>query len=465
MSESNNLLNREVIESTVNDMPKNIAYCILSNVAGFFWSRPGAGKSKTFEEVAKALGYHLVDLRLSQIESIDLRGLPTKVYTHFELNEQDQIVGDDLEKSLEMSKEATVAWAMPDFLVSARKAREKYGKNTIFLFDELNHADETNQAAAYQFILEKKIGCFSLHEDDRVFAAGNFEGEGSIANPMSLALANRMNHYYVKPDVVSWCRWARLNNLNPIVIAYAEKNPAIFNEYPDEDGAGKDKGWLTPRTLENCSKFYNTIVNEQEKIHQMFHTESDFDMQKEEYSELYDLIKKSVVNNNQDDIFEDLEVNLAGAIGLSSSTALMSYIRVGHELPDPKKILDGTTTEFDFEIDKDRVDVQCVASNQCISAILYEFTELKKIHAKHGFSKISSKSNVPELEDAKADFYKKYENLVLFCYNNFNPDLFTLTVVTKIIREFDILPWPQLISKETFGIIRDALNGVLSKNF
>jgi len=465
MSNANNIMNQEILESTISDMPKNIAYCILSNIPGFFWSRPGAGKSKTFAQVAKALGYHLVDLRLSQIESIDLRGLPTKNYTEFQINESGKIVGDDLNKSLEMSKEATVSWAMPDFLVSARKAREIHGLNTIFLFDELNHADESNQAAAYQFILEKKIGCFSLHDDDRVFAAGNFEGEGSIANPMSLALANRMNHYYVKPDAAAWCKWARLNNLEPLIIAFVEKNPDIFDRFPEEDGAGKDKGWATPRTLENCSKIYNTIKRQQKEIDRMLFSESSLEKDIENYSDFYDMIKGTSSGDLEGDILYDLKVNLAGAIGMASSNSLMSYIQVGHELPDPFEILNGNITKFDFDVEKNRVDIQCVSSNQCISAILYEYTQLRKLHAKHKIKKVGANTNIEELEDAKKEFYKKYDNLVHFCYNNYNPDLFILTIVTKIIREFDIIPWPSMLQPETFAIIKNGLNGVLSKNF
>lgn len=464
MSNASNVMNQEVIESTISDMPKNIAYCILSDIAGFFWSRPGAGKSKTFEQIAKALGYHLVDLRLSQIESIDLRGLPTKNYTDFEVNEDGKIIGDDLEKSLKMSKEATVSWAMPDFLVSARKARER-GLNTIFLFDELNHADESNQAAAYQFILEKKIGCFSLHKDDRVFAAGNYEGEGSIANPMSLALANRMNHYYVRPDAPAWCKWARLNNLEPLIIAYVEKNPDIFNRYPDEDGAGKDKGWATPRTLENCSKIYTKIRRKQELVNEMLFTESVMERDLENYSDFYEMIKGNSSGSVEEDLLYDLEVNLAGAIGMASTIDLMTYIKVGHELPDPFKILNGDITKFDSKVEKDRVDIQCVSSNQLISAILFEFSELKKLHFKHDIKKVGSKTGIEELENAKAEFYRKYDNLVQFSSSNYNPDLFIFTVITKIIREFDIVPWPNLLKKETFSIIRNGFNQVTSKNF
>lgn len=503
---SKNILDSEVIESTISDMPKNIAYCILSDIAGFFWSRPGIGKSEVFKQIAHLLGYHLIDLRLSQIEAIDLRGIPTKVYSDYLLDQNNNIIGEDFDKLSSLldkvesgnteedaklkakllallrnkddhhsdevdfseGREATVAWAMPDFLVEARMMREKYNKNTIFLFDELNHADDSNQAAAYQFILEKKIGCFSLHEDDRVFAAGNYEGEGSIANPMSLALANRMNHYYIKPDAISWCKWARENDLEPIIISFVEKNPDIFDDLPEDDGAGKDKGWPTPRTMKNCSDIYNTIVNRQDEMNAMFMKNRELDNEdfKDLFAEYADFYESLVeLSKSKSDIFRDLEINLSGAIGQVASNSLMSYIRVGHELPDPKLILSGEIKDFGENVSDTRIDIQAVSSNQCISALYNEYKNVKAIASRNGVKKIFKKSTVEELENAKQDFYKKYDNLIFFCSNNYNKDLFILTIIIKIVREYDIVPSPIYNNIEAFKLVHEHLSSNLSRNF
>ena len=40
-------------------------------------SSPGIGKSSIVKEVAKTLGIQLVDVRLAEMESVDIRGLPS----------------------------------------------------------------------------------------------------------------------------------------------------------------------------------------------------------------------------------------------------------------------------------------------------------------------------------------------------------------------------------------------------
>ena len=448
MANENKLIQKEILESTISDMPKNILYCVLSKVPAFFWSRPGAGKSKSFVQAAKKLGYHLIDLRLSQIEAVDLRGIPTKNYMDFKIDHLNNIINET--ESLEKYKQPIVVWAMPDFLVEARQAREK-GLNTIFLFDELNHADDSVQAAAYQFILEKKIGCFSLHDDDRVFAAGNYEGEGSFANAMSVGLANRFTHYYVNPDVVSWCAWARKNNIAPVIISFAESNPDIFDTYPEDDGAGKDKGWCTPRTLENSSNLYKTIVENQDEVLRLLNSySSNYDETDNEFTKI---IEKTIENKAKKSIMADLKINMAGSIGLSMSIRLINYIEIGHQVPNPNSILSGEV--LDFGENTNRIDIQCISSNQCINKIHQEYKALKELHLLHNIKRISANTGILEIDEAIKLFYNRYENFVIFSKNNLNPDLFVFNVVTKLIRDLDIIPRKNYISDE---VIQDISN-------
>src|SRR5690606_13846188 len=90
----------------------------------------GIGKSSIVKELAKEMGYNVIDERLSQIEPADLRGIP---------------VPRDVDNGVE------VHWAVP-----AHFPKEGC-EDTILFLDELPNANPTVQQAAYQLILDGEI--------------------------------------------------------------------------------------------------------------------------------------------------------------------------------------------------------------------------------------------------------------------------------------------------------------------
>lgn len=480
MSEEN-ALHAEVNTISVSSIARHVAYSVKAKRPACFWSRPGVGKSAILNQVAKLLGYHLEDIRLSQIESIDLRGAPTKSYLEVDLDSNNNIVDPELlkAKQLDMEEKSTdksvktpiIEWAMPDFLVRARlKAKE--GIPTVFFFDEINHGDESTQAPAYQFILDNRIGCFSLGENDRVFAACNYENEGSIANPMSLALANRMTHYYVEADAKSFLRYGRDNGIHPMILAAVEKNPALIYLFPKDEGLSKNKSFSTPRTLEYASDYLYQILENQGEITNMFKppkVEGGNSKDQAELDAFYELMVKDITPS-KDDIEYDIKVNLSGCLGMEAADDIMTYIRIGHAIPDVAHIFDGDYTPFEKAkdaINHERRDVQALISNQCLNMINSEYKELVKLHKEHGQNLVSFvDSQIPAIEKAKKDFYHRYENFVLFAKKYFAPDLFILTVVTRLIREMKVQPFkPYMKSEGTVKMILDSIDRVSQDSF
>ena len=49
---------------------------IKANIPLFLWGAPGIGKSSVIQQLAEDLDRELVDIRLSQMEPVDLLGLP-----------------------------------------------------------------------------------------------------------------------------------------------------------------------------------------------------------------------------------------------------------------------------------------------------------------------------------------------------------------------------------------------------
>jgi hypothetical protein len=184
------------------------------------WGPPGVGKSTVVREVCEDKKIGFVDIRLAQREPIDLRGLPVPR-------------GD------------TVDW-----LVSAEWPRDKESRG-IILFDELTAADRTLQVAAYELILDRRLGTlYQVPPGWYLMAAGNRVQDRAVAGAMSSALANRFCHLDVTPDVEGWLVWARQRGLHPEVLGLLALRPQIFLDMTSTD---VQRGWPSPRTWERVS--------------------------------------------------------------------------------------------------------------------------------------------------------------------------------------------------------------------
>jgi len=187
------------------------------------WGAPGIGKSDIIRQVAKQRELEVVDIRLAQREPIDMRGLPVP----------------DHERK-------TVEW-----YISGEWPRDNASKGIIF-FDEITAADRMNQAAAYELILDRKLGAlYSIPPGWYICAAGNRICDHAVATPMSSALANRFLHFNLEPDVESWCNWAGNQGLAPSIPAFLRFRPEMLHAMPENEEC--QQGWPSPRTWERVS--------------------------------------------------------------------------------------------------------------------------------------------------------------------------------------------------------------------
>ena len=184
------------------------------------WGAPGVGKSDIVRQVAGEMGIEIIDVRLPQREPVDMRGLP---------------VPNMKEKSV-------------DWFTSSEWPREADSKGIIF-FDELTAADRMNQAAAYEFILDRRLGKnYAVPQGWYICAAGNRISDHAVATQMSSALANRFIHFNLEADAASWCEWAETRGILPAIIAFVRFKPELLHAMPDDDGC--QQGWPSPRSWE-----------------------------------------------------------------------------------------------------------------------------------------------------------------------------------------------------------------------
>jgi hypothetical protein len=137
-----------------------------------------------------------VDLRLTTIEPVDLRGA---------------IYADDVQ--------AKTVWFPPEFLPGADQPEG------ILFLDELTAADQRLQISAYSLILDRRVGNYRLPEGWAVIAAGNAALHGAVSHDMGTALADRMFHFNVQTVIDAFLAHALERGFAPEVMAYLKVRP------------------------------------------------------------------------------------------------------------------------------------------------------------------------------------------------------------------------------------------------
>ena len=182
------------------------------------WGSPGVGKSQLIAEVARAHRVALIDIRLSQMEPTDLRGIPFRI--------------DD-----------RVEWSVPSLLPDERR----HGRNGILFLDEITSAPPTVTAAAYQLILDRRLGEYALPSGWAIFSAGNRHGDRGVTYAMPAPLANRFTHFEIEPHLDDWVAWAHAAQIDDRVIAFLRFRPELLFDF---EPARNPVAFPSPRSWE-----------------------------------------------------------------------------------------------------------------------------------------------------------------------------------------------------------------------
>ena len=182
------------------------------------WGPPGVGKSQMIAQVAENHGVEVIDIRLSQMEPTDLRGIPFRV-------------------------DETVDWAIPAILPDEKR----HGERGILFLDEITSAAPTVSAAAYQLILDRRLGEYKVPDGWAIFAAGNRQGDRGVTYTMPAPLANRFSHYEVDTHLDDWVAWAYANGIDEKVIAFLRFRPELLFDF---DPAHNPVAFPSPRSWE-----------------------------------------------------------------------------------------------------------------------------------------------------------------------------------------------------------------------
>jgi hypothetical protein len=247
----------------------------------FIWGPPGIGKSDLIKQIGVESNSLVIDVRLSLWDPTDIKGVP-----YF----------DD--------KTGTMKWAPPEELPSLLLASQF--ERVILFLDEMNSAAPSVQSAAYQLVLNRKVGTYVLPDNVVIVAAGNRESDKGVTYRMPAPLSNRFIHLEMTHSFDDWFEWATENKIHKNIVGFL--NWSKGNLY-DFDPKSSSRAFSTPRSW----SFVSELLTE-------------------------------------DDTDEDTLMTLiAGSVGEGTAIKFGAYQKLAGKLPNPSDILKGKVKTLDYK--------------------------------------------------------------------------------------------------------------------
>ena len=262
-----------------NDAKKSILRAMKKQRPIFIWGPPGIGKSDIVSQITNTFeDSKLIDIRLSLWDPTDIKGMP-----YYAANDN------------------TMKWAPPMELPDAAMAK-KY-KTIVLFLDEMNSAAPAVQAAAYQLILNRRVGTYVLPDNVLIVAAGNRDADKGVTYRMPAPLANRFVHLELKVDFDDWFQWATENKIHTDVVGYLTFSKKDLYDF---DPKSPSRSFATPRS--------------------------------------WSFVSELLEDDDDENTTTDL---VSGSVGEGLAVKFMAHRKMASKLPNPSEILKGKVTELE----------------------------------------------------------------------------------------------------------------------
>ena len=260
-----------------NSAKASIKHAIAKRRPIFLWGPPGIGKSDIVHQIGEYMNAHVIDVRLSLWEPTDIKGIP-----YFDSNQSKMVWAPPAE--------------LPDEIMASKH------ENIILFLDEMNSAAPAVQAAAYQLILNRRVGQYRLPDNVFIVAAGNREADKGVTYRMPAPLANRFVHLEMTVNFDDWFQWAVNHNIHKDVVGFLTFSKKDLYDF---DPKSPSRSFATPRS----------------------------------WSFVSELLDDELDSNTLTDL-------VSGAVGEGLAVKFMAHRKVASQMPNPTDILDGKVKEL-----------------------------------------------------------------------------------------------------------------------
>lgn len=221
---------------STSDIPEMIRLSAALRVALMIWGPPGVGKSALVKAFADSINGLLVDIRLSQYDQVDMRGLPD-------------------------SNGNKTVWLMPSTM-PFKGSDFPTDKPIVLFMDEVMQASPALQSVAFQLMHseDRAVGEHKLLDNVIVVGASNRDTDRAGAKTMLTPLANRMMHINVESNNDAFRDWGMANGLHPLVMGYLNFRPENQSQFTEACKASV-KAFPTERSWETVSNILKSVEN------------------------------------------------------------------------------------------------------------------------------------------------------------------------------------------------------------
>jgi hypothetical protein len=153
--------------------------------------------------------FTLIDIRLSEYDSTDLKGLP------------------DFYK-----EEESIIWKSPYWT----KALEHPQSAGVLFFDEVNLAEQSTLKSCFKIFYDRQINEGTISDNWIVLSAGNLESDRSFVQELPYPLKDRIGEVeLLEPVHDDWINWAIAHDIDYRIIGFIQFSPSKLRVVADGD--------------------------------------------------------------------------------------------------------------------------------------------------------------------------------------------------------------------------------------
>ena len=178
-------------------MTKQILKSLPSSTSVLLKAKHGVGKSSVVKQVAKENGWNFYDVRLSQCEVGDIKGLPYR-------------------------EGSVMKFAKPEWFPTDPESKG------ILFFDEMNRASKDVLQAIFEICLDRRLDGVNLPDGWRVVSAINADDEYDVIE-LDPALSDRWFHIDFNPSVDEWLTWAKEAGIEESIRQFIAQNNNLLD--------------------------------------------------------------------------------------------------------------------------------------------------------------------------------------------------------------------------------------------
>ena len=179
--------------------------------------------SLTREEKQKVAEYPekyfcLMDIRLSEYDSSDIKGLP------------------------DFKDGESIVWKSPFFA----KVLEKENSDGILFFDEINLATPLVISSVYKIIYDRVINESKINSNWLILGCGNLSKDRAYTHELAPPVRDRGGEVeLISPSADDWTDWAVANKIDSKIIGFINFKPSNLHkvDFEDEQKFTTERGW------------------------------------------------------------------------------------------------------------------------------------------------------------------------------------------------------------------------------